>query len=101
MVVNDRELEYQALRQFLKNTEDPKTRLATNLAIALEEELTEKQRALVRYYYIKQMPMKEIAEHTGVHVSTVSRTLKRARVRLKRCLKYGGQALLDAENDFK
>ena len=79
VTANDRELEYQALRQFLKTMENPKTRLMTNLAIALEEELTEKQRMAVQCYYIKQMPMKEIAEHMEVHISTVSRTLKRAR----------------------
>ena len=100
MTVNSRELEYQALRQFLKNMESPKTRLASNLAMALEEELTERQRRFVKLYYIKQMPMQYIAEEAGVHVSTVSRTLKRARTRLKRCLKYGGQELLDAEREM-
>jgi len=100
MPVNNRELEYQALRQFLKSMESPKTRLASNLAMALEEELTEKQRRAVKLYYINQMPMQYIADEVGVHVSTVSRTLKRARTRLKRCLKYGGQALLDAESEL-
>ena len=100
MQVNDRELEYQALRQFLKAMEGSKTNLASNLAIALEDELTEKQKQVVQLYYIRQMPMSDIAEEMGVHVSTVSRTLKRARLRLRRCLKYGGQALLDAESDL-
>ena len=38
----------------------------------------------------------DIADELGVDISTVSRTLKRARGKLKTCLRYGGRALMGA-----
>jgi RNA polymerase sigma factor (sigma-70 family) len=96
MAATDRELEYQVLRKFLKSIEEPKGRLSKNLSMAIQSELTERQRQMVHMYYIRQMRMQDIAEALGVSVSTVSRTIGRGRTRLKRCLKYGGQALLNA-----
>jgi len=49
----------------------------------------------VKLYYIDQMTMYDIASLTGVSVSTVSRTLKRARERLRKFLRYGGRMLLE------
>ncbi len=62
------------------------------IASAMEEELTPRQRQMVRMYYIDQKTMETIAGELGVTTSTVSRTL--ARGRLRRCLRYGGSALL-------
>lgn len=95
----ERELEYQALRQFLKAVDNQQTRVAANISSALDEELTDRQRQMVTLYYIKQMRMQDIAQQLGVNVSTVSRTIERGKKRLRRCLKYGGSALLAAAID--
>ena len=64
------------------------TRLRRNLRLARERELTERQREMVALYYDQGMTMPQIAERLGVSRSTVSRTLRRARDRLYRFLRY-------------
>lgn len=64
------------------------TRLRRNLRLARERELTERQREMVALYYDQGMTMPQIAERLGVKRSTVSRTLRRARDRLHRFLRY-------------
>ena len=64
------------------------TRLRRNLRWAREEELTERDRKMVGLYYDQGMTMPQIAERLGVSRSTVSRTLRRARDRLYRFLRY-------------
>lgn len=64
------------------------TRLRRNLRLARERELTERQREMVALYYDRGMTMPQIAERLGVSRSTVSRTLRRARDRLYRFLRY-------------
>lgn len=95
------EMEYQEMRSFLKGLENPKSRLGAMLADAIENELTSRQRQLVRLYYLEQYSMKDIAKMLEVNPSTVSRTLALARKRLKKCLRYGGGGLLrgTAEED--
>ena len=46
-------------------------------------------------YYGRGMSMEAIAQQCGVNKSTVSRTLKRGRQRLYRCLRYGAANLLE------
>lgn len=70
-------------------------RLKRNLSRALREDLTERQRMYMTLYYGQNMTMPEIAETCGVNKSTVSRTLKRGRQRLYRCLRYGAANLLE------
>lgn len=92
-----KETEYQAIRSFIKILESGKGGgMAASMRSAVDEELTPRQRQLVYMYYIDQMRMQDIADELGLHVSSVSRTLKRGRKRLKTCLKYGGRALLNA-----
>ena len=50
--------------------------------------LTDRQRQLVEMYYDDQMLMKDIASELGLNISTVSRTLGRARERLREYLKF-------------
>ena len=89
-----REAEYQALRSFLKLASDSKRQSAADFVrLAVEEELTERQRQLVEMYYLRQMTMQNIASELGITPASVCRTLKRARDRLERCLKYGGRNL--------
>ena len=50
-------------------------------------------------YYIEQMPMQDIADELGLHISSISRTIKRGRERLKSALSYGGRNLLASLED--
>ena len=70
-------------------------RLKRNLARALRQDITEKQRRYMLLYYGQGMNMDAIARACGVSKSTVSRTLKRGRQRLYRCLRYGASNLLE------
>jgi len=70
--------------------------LLRNLTRAMREELSDRQYELVRLYYIDRLTMPEIAERLDINVSTVSRTIKRGRCRLRKCLRYGAKELLDA-----
>ena len=89
-----REEEYQALRSLLKLASDTKhQRAADFVRIAIEEELTPRQRQLVEMYYLRQIPMQYIGRELGISASSVCKTLKRARARLERCLRYGGRNL--------
>ena len=63
-------------------------RLRRNLRRAREAELTDRQRQMLELHYDQRLPVTEIARRLGVHTSTVSRTLERARQRLRRCLRY-------------
>ena len=64
-------------------------RLKRNLTHALRQDITPKQREYMILYYGQGMSMEAIARQQGVNKSTVSRTLKRGRQRLYRCLRYG------------
>lgn len=92
----EQETEYQSLRRLMRVTEAdaPGARM---VAGAIYEELTLRQAQMVRLYYMEQHSMQEIADMLGINVSTVSRTLKSARTRLRRCLRYSSRALLHAD----
>lgn len=70
-------------------------RLKRNLTHALRQDITQRQREYMMLYYGKGMSMEAIAQQFGVNKSTVSRTLKRGRQRLYRCLRYGAANLLE------
>ena len=65
----------------------------------MEEELTPRQKQMVRMHYVEQRTMPDIAVELGVAVSTVSRTIARGKRRLRRCLRYGGSTLLDCAEE--
>jgi RNA polymerase sigma factor (sigma-70 family) len=89
--------EYQALRQYLKLAERQRGHItADRLNAALAADLTPRQMQLVRMYYIDQMLMSDIAATLGLDLSTVSRTIKRGRERLRRSMRYGGRTLLSS-----
>lgn len=88
-----------ALRQYIRTIESGSQGLTGAVRLAIERELTPRQSQLVHMYYIEQMQMQDIADEMGLHISTVSRTIKRGRERLKTCLRYGGRALLSALED--
>ncbi len=96
MTSQERETEYQYLRQSLKALDEPGERLSQKLAEAIQAELTPRQKQVVELYYKRQMTMEMIAEQLGVNVSTVSRTIARGRRRLQHSLRFADIRLLDA-----
>ena len=75
------------------------TRLKRNLIRALRSDVTPRQREVLELYYGKGLNMRQIGELLGVDKSTVSRTVKRGELRLKRCLRYGAGALLEEKDE--
>ncbi|MCI8329541.1 MAG: sigma-70 family RNA polymerase sigma factor [Oscillibacter sp.] len=63
-------------------------RLRRGLRRAREQELTPRQRQMLELYFDRGMNIPQIAGELGVNPSTVSRTLRRAKDRLYRCLRY-------------
>ena len=64
------------------------SRVKRNLVRALREVLL--------LYYAEQLNTRQIGEKLGVDKSTVARTIKRGEARLRRCLRYGAEAFLNA-----
>lgn len=63
-------------------------RLRRNVQRVTAQELTEHQAEMIHLYYGLGMSIPQIAREKGLHKSSVSRTLSRARERLKRYLQY-------------
>lgn len=63
-------------------------RLKRNLRIAREEELTPRQKQVLYMYFEQGMTVTQIARALSVNKSTVSRTLRRGKRRLRHCLRY-------------
>lgn len=63
-------------------------RLRRNLEVIRKRELTARQRQVVEMYYEKGMKIPEIARRLEVKPCTVSRTLRRARERIYKYLRY-------------
>ena len=82
-------------RLMAEDNKDQINRLKRNLTHALRQDVTERQREYMVLYYGRGMSMEAIAQQCGVNKSTVSRTLKRGRQRLYRCLRYGAANLLE------
>lgn len=77
------------MRQNAGDNSERLGRLRRNLPKAVAQELTPRQRQMVELYFTQSMTMPQIAGELGVAISTVSRTLRRARERLYRALRYG------------
>ena len=80
--------EYRSMRRMMRMICHPREDFSKSVGKALIHELTERQQEAVYLYYVQQMPMREVAAIQGVDVSTVSRSLARARKRLYRVLGY-------------
>ena len=63
-------------------------RLLRNLRKARVQELTPRQQQMLSMRFEQNMSVTEIAQELGLNRSTVSRTLRRAQNRLRRCLQY-------------
>ena len=64
------------------------SRVKRNLVRALREDVTPRQREVLLLYYAEQLNTRQIGEKLGVDKSTVAR--------LRRCLRYGAEAFLNA-----
>ena len=82
-------------RLMAEDNREQMNRLKRNLTHALRQDITARQREYMMLYYGRNMSMEAIAQQCGVNKSTVSRTLKRGRQRLYRCLRYGAANLLE------
>ena len=76
------------MREHAEDNSDQLERLRRNLRRAREQELTPRQREILALYYDRGLKMPQIARKLGINRSTVSRTVKRAKERLYRCLRY-------------
>ena len=76
------------LRQNASDNGEQLDRLRTKLRYARSAELTQRQQQLLRLYFEEGKTMPQNARELHVSCSTVSRTLRRARERLYRCLRY-------------
>lgn len=83
----ERDTEEQSLRDFVLSLNKPGDEISALLARAVAEELTERQALMVVMYYIDRRSMRDIAAELGVCPSTVCRTLRAAREKLRRCLR--------------
>ena len=80
-------------REMAQDNTKELSRLKRNLVRAMQEDITEKQRAVLALYYGEGMTMRQIGDRLGIDRSTVSRTIKRGEERLQRC-RYGAEAYL-------
>ncbi len=94
----NKKLEYEALQEYISLLYVGGN-LANRVRIAINEELTQRQSELINLYYLEQMSMTEIAHTLNLSPSTVSRTLKRGRNRLKRYLKYNGRYIAESVSE--
>ncbi len=76
------------LRATAPDNKDDIQRLKRNLRMARREELTPRQRQMLKMRFDQKMSVTDIARELGVNKSTVSRTIRRAKTRLYRCLRY-------------
>lgn len=85
-------LDLVSLQQWQQSTSEDNhqrmERLKRNLSIAVTEELTPRQQQLLHMFYYEGKNVTDIARELAVNKSTVSRTLHRARLRLRKSLRY-------------
>lgn len=95
MTENNKRAENEALKDFLALTLTAGG-LGKHVRTCMSEELTERQRELIELYYLEGRSMSEIAKMLGVCPSTVSRTVKRGRERIRKFFKYNGRILVNS-----
>ena len=76
------------LQENADDNQEQLERLLRNLRKARVQELTPRQQQMLSMRFEQNMSGAEIARELGLNRSTVSRTLRRAEKRLRRCLQY-------------
>ena len=96
--LENKKLEHKALQQFVGLVYAGGS-MSSRLVRVMREELTERQEELIRLYYLEDMKMTEIAQRLEISPSTVSRTIKRGRDRIRKYLKYNGSHIVQSISD--
>lgn len=76
------------LKENANSNSDLVIRLQKNLTLARQQELTRRQQEVIDLYFDHGMTMSQIARQLGVSSSTISRTVRRAKRRLYKSLRY-------------
>ena len=76
-------------RENAEDNSEQLSRLKRNLRQARELELTPRQRQVLTMHFDQDLSVTQIARELHVNPSTITRTLQRAKGRLRRCLRYG------------
>ena len=76
------------IREQAGDNADALSRAQRALSLAIQTELTPRQRTLLQMHYFEGLSQSDIACRCGVAPSTVSRTLRRCLTRLYRCVRY-------------
>ncbi len=63
-------------------------KMINSLKNIISGELTLNQRKCILLYYGERMKMKDIATEMGVGISTISRHIKKAKLRLEKTMRY-------------
>ncbi len=77
------------MRENAEDNSEQLSRLKRNLRQARELELTPRQRQVLAMHFDQGLSVTQIARELHVNPSTITRTLQRAKGRLRRCLRYG------------
>ena len=77
------------MRENAEDNSEQLSRLKRNLRQARELELTPRQRQGLAMHFDQDLSVTQIARELHVNPSTITRTLQRAKGRLRRCLRYG------------
>lgn len=86
--------EYDRMQQkLLQGSRSEHQQMLRVLQNAMRRELTQRQSDCVRLYYFEQRKMGEIADILGITLCSVSKHLKKARLRLSRVLEYAFERL--------
>ena len=72
----------------IKMNNEEKSGAKNAVIMAIDEELTHKQREVLLLYYFEGKSTIEIAKMLGINKSSVSRLLSRAKMRIEKVLKY-------------
>ena len=77
------------MRENAEDNSEQLSRLKRNLRQARELELKPRQRQVLAMHFDQDLSVTQIARELHVNPSTITRTLQRAKGRLRRCLRYG------------
>ena len=77
------------MRENAEDNSEQLSRLKRNLRQARELELTPRQRQVLAMHFDQDLSVTQISRELHVNPSTITRTLQRAKGRLRRCLRYG------------
>ncbi len=82
---------YSAFQKYMQKNATSRSRhkrMEQLLHIAMQTEMTEKQKVCVELYYFQKMKVCDIAGQLSIRPTTVYKHLKKARASLSKCLPY-------------